>query len=81
MFLYDWVFALSKEYALLHYYIMLQDILHSAALYADEADMVIMEGGMPGKRHKDTDRFLPIMNFTFKIQHFVGDEQMGNFFI
>ena len=46
----------------------------------DEVDMLIMEGGMLGKKHKDTDRFLPIMNFDFHIQHFVGDKQMGNFF-
>ena len=49
-------------------------------MYADEVDMLIMEGGMLGKRHKDTDRLLPIMNFNFNIQHFVGDRQMGNFF-
>ena len=63
----------------LHY--IIPDILHSAAMSADEVDMLIMEGGMLGKRHKDTERFLPIMNFNFKIQHFVGDELMGNFFI
>ena len=38
-------------------------------------DMLVLEGGELGI--KDKDKFMPIMNFSFTIQHFVGDEQMG----
>ena len=47
----------------------------------DDEDMLVLEGGMLGRKDKDdTDKFIPIMNFNFTIQHFVGDEQMGNVF-
>jgi len=43
----------------------------------DDEDMLVLEGGMLGRKDKDdTDKFIPIMNFNFTIQHFVGDEQM-----
>ena len=38
-------------------------------------DMLVLEGGELGI--KDKDKFMPIMNFSFTIQHFVGDERMG----